>query len=243
MKFHTRCQGEWINAFNNPNEPNDPNDQNELNEPNEYNDSRREDDMNRRISGLAMMLAAFLIMPLQSYASTPKETVETGVNNVIATLSDPAFKAKAKDEQIAQIGDVIDTIFDFNELSKRTLGREWRKMKPAQQKEFTQLFRELLQGVYADRLLAYSDQKIIFEKELMLKKGRAEVQSYLQTSDGKKIPLFYRLTDKSGSWKVYDLIIEGVSMVKNYRTQFREILAKDSPDKLLQILRDKVSKT
>jgi phospholipid transport system substrate-binding protein len=72
---------------------------------------------------------------------------------------------------------------------------------------------------------------------------RAEVQSYLQTSDGKKIPLFYRLTDKSGSWKVYDIIIEGVSMVKTYRTQFRQILAKDSPGKLLQILRDKTSKT
>ena len=97
--------------------------------------------------------------------------------------------------------------------------------------------------MYADRLLAYSDQKIIFDKEDMLKKGTAEVQSYLQTSDGKKIPLFYRLTDKSGDWKVYDVIIEGVSMVNNYRSQFREILVKDSPDKLLQILRDKTSKS
>ena len=115
-------------------------------------------------------------------------------------------------------------------------------MKPEQQNEFVQLFRELLQGVYADRLLAYSDQKVLFEKETMLKKDRAEVQSFLQTSDNKKIPLFYRLTDKSGSWKVYDVIIEGVSMVKNYRTQFRQILAKDSPEKLLEILRDKVGK-
>jgi phospholipid transport system substrate-binding protein len=115
-------------------------------------------------------------------------------------------------------------------------------MNDAQQKEFVALFTELLQGVYADRLLAYSDQKVIFDKEDILKKGRAEVQSYLQTADGTKIPLFYRLTDKSGSWKVYDVIIEGVSMVKNYRTQFREILAKDSPEKLLEILRSKVGK-
>ena len=115
-------------------------------------------------------------------------------------------------------------------------------MSAQQQTESVGLFKELLQGVYADRLLAYSDQKVLFEKETMLKKGRAEVQSYLQTSDGKKIPLFYRLTNKSGSWKVYDVIIEGVSMVKNYRTQFRDILAKDSPDKLIEILRDKVNK-
>jgi phospholipid transport system substrate-binding protein len=183
------------------------------------------------------------VIPLQSYAATPKETVETGVNNLLKTLGDSAFKAKPEDERISIIGAEIEKVFDFKELSRRTLGREWKKMNPEQQKEFVQLFRELLQGVYADRLLAYSDQKIVFGKETMLKKGRAEVQSYLQTSDGKKIPLFYRLTDKSGSWKVYDVIIEGVSMVKNYRTQFKQIIAKDSPEKLLEILRAKVNKT
>ena len=198
--------------------------------------------MNKRFTGVILIMAVVLMIPLQGYAATPKETVEGGVNKVIATLGDPAFKAKAKDDQIAQIGEEIDSIFDFKELSRRTLGRNWKKMKPEQQKEFVQLFKKLLQGVYADRLLAYSDQKIIFDKETMLKKGRAEVQSFLQTSDGTKIPLFYRLTNKSGSWKVYDVIIEGVSMVKNYRTQFKDILSKGSPDKLLQVLRDKVGK-
>jgi len=199
--------------------------------------------MQRQITAMTLMVAILIVLPLQSYAATPKETVEAGVNNLLKTLGDPAFKAKPEDERISIIGAEIEKVFDFEELSRRTLGRDWKKMKPEQEKEFVQLFRELLQGVYADRLLAYSDQKIIFGKETMLKKGRAEVQSYLQTSDGKKIPLFYRLTDKSGSWKVYDVIIEGVSMVKNYRTQFRQILAKDSPDKLLQVLRDKVNKT
>jgi phospholipid transport system substrate-binding protein len=199
--------------------------------------------MNKRFIGLILIFTVLLMIPLQGYAATPKETVETGVNKVIETLSDPAFKAKTKDEQIAAIGTQIETIFDFRELSKRTLGREWKKMSAEQQKEFVGLFKQLLQGVYADRLLAYSDQKVIFDKETMLKKGRAEVQSYLQTSDGKKIPLFYRLTNKSGSWKVYDVIIEGVSMVKNYRTQFKQILAKGSHDKLLQVLRDKVNKS
>ena len=198
--------------------------------------------MNKRISGLILILVVLVMVPLHGYAATPKETVEAGVNNLLKTLGDPAFKAMTKDKQIAEIGVKIEKVFDFKELSRRTLGREWKKMKPEQQKEFVQLFKELLQGVYADRLLAYSDQKIIFDKETMLKKGRAEVQSYLQTSDGKKIPLFYRLTDKSGSWKVYDVIIEGVSMVKNYRTQFRQILSKGSPEKLLEILRDKVGK-
>jgi phospholipid transport system substrate-binding protein len=199
--------------------------------------------MNKQITGLILILVVLVMVPPYGYAATPKETVEAGVNKLLKTLGDPAFKAKPEDERIAIIGAEIETVFDFKELSRRTLGREWKKMKTEQQKEFVQLFRKLLQGVYADRLLAYSDQKIIFDKETMLKKGRAEVQSYLQTSDGKKIPLFYRLTDKSGSWKVYDVIIEGVSMVKNYRTQFRQILAKDSHEKLLEILRNKVNKS
>ena len=199
--------------------------------------------MNKRIAGVILIFAFLLWMPLNGYAATPKETVEAGVNKVIGTLSDPAFKAKSKDEKIAIVGAEIDTIFDFWELSRRTLGKNWKKMSTEQQTEFVALFKELLQGVYADRLLAYSDQKVLFEKEIMLKKGRAEVQSYLQTSDGKKIPLFYRLTDKSGSWKVYDLIIEGVSMVKNYRTQFRQIISKDSPEKLLEVLRNKVKQS
>jgi phospholipid transport system substrate-binding protein len=198
--------------------------------------------MNKKLTGLIVVLVLLVMVPLHALAATPKETVEAGINNLLKTLGDPAFKAKTKDERIAIIDKEIEPVFDFKELSRRALGRSWKKMSSDQQTEFIELFKKLLQGVYADRLLAYSDQKILFGDEKMLKKGTAQVESYLQTSDGKKIPLFYRLTNKSGSWKVYDVIIEGVSMVKNYRTQFREILAKDPPEKLLQILRDKTSK-
>ena len=198
--------------------------------------------MKRPITGLILTIVVFVMVPLQGYAATPKETVEAGVNNLLKTLGEPNFKAKPKDERIANISKEIETVFDFKELSRRTLGREWKKMNAEQQKEFVGLFRELLQGVYADRLLAYTDQKVVFDNEKELKKGRVEVQSNIVLSDGRKIPIFYRLTNKSGQWKVYDLIIEGVSLVKNYRTQFREIIAKDSPEKLLEILRNKVNK-
>ncbi len=198
--------------------------------------------MKRSMIGIVLIAALLIVLPLQAIAATPKETVEKGVNNVLKTLSDPAFKAKPKDTKIEEIGEIIGEVFDFTELSKRTLGKNWRKLNDAQKKEFTELLKKMLQGVYADRLLAYTDQKIVFGEEKMLKKGRAEVQSNIVLSDGRKVPIFYRLTNKSGEWKVYDLIIEGVSLVKNYRTQFREILAKNSPEKLLQIMRDKVSK-
>jgi len=198
--------------------------------------------MKRQVTSIILIVAVLIVMPFQAYAASAKETVETGVNKVLKTLADPAFKAKPRDVKITEVGNIIGEVFDFTELSKRTLGREWKKMNAGQQKEFTELLRELLQGVYADRLLAYTDQKIVFDKEKELKKGRAEVQSNIVLSDGRKVPIFYRLTNKSGQWKVYDLIIEGVSLVKNYRTQFRDIIAKDSPEKLLEIMREKVSK-
>jgi len=196
--------------------------------------------MTKQFTAFILILVFLLLTPLHALAATAMETVETGVNKVIKTLGDPAFKAKSRDVKIEEVGNIIGEVFDFTELSKRTLGREWRKLKTEQKKEFVELFRKLLQGVYADRLLAYTDQKVVFEKEKTLKKGRAEVQSNIVLSDGRKVPINYRLTNKSGQWKVYDLIIEGVSLVKNYRTQFREIIAKDSPEKLLDILRKKV---
>jgi phospholipid transport system substrate-binding protein len=192
---------------------------------------------------MILMVALFIVIPFQAYAASAKETVETSVNKVTKTLSDPTFKAKSKDAKIKEIGNIIGEVFDYTELSKRTLGREWKKMKPEQQKEFIELFKELLQGVYADRLLAYEDEKIEFGNEIELKKGMAEVQSNIVLSDGTKVPIFYRLTNKSGEWKTYDLILEGVSMVKNYRSQFREIISKDSPEKLLEIMRNKANKS
>ena len=199
--------------------------------------------MKRQITAMILMVALLIVMPFQAYATSAKETVETSVNKVTKILSDPTFKAKPKDAKITEIGNIIGEVFDYTELSKRTLGREWKKMKPDQQKEFIELFKELLQGVYADRVLAYEDEKIEFDKEIELKKGRAEVQSNIVLSDGTKVPIFYRLTNKSGQWKTYDLIIEGVSLVKNYRSQFKEIISKDSPEKLLEIMRNKAKKS
>ena len=199
--------------------------------------------MKRQITAMILMVTVLIVMPFQAYAVSAKETVETSVNKVTKTLSDPTFKAKPKDAKITEIGNIIGEVFDYTELSKRTLGREWKKMKPDQQKEFIELFKELLQGVYADRVLAYTDEKVVFDKEIELKKGRAEVQSNIVLSDGTKVPIFYRLTNQSGQWKTYDLIIEGVSLVKNYRSQFREILSKDSPEKLLEIMRNKAKKS
>jgi phospholipid transport system substrate-binding protein len=187
-----------------------------------------------------ILLVVLLILPLQVLAGGAKDTVEVQIKKMLATMQTPEFKGMQKDAKLTEISNIINEVFDWQELSRRTLGREWKKFSPDQQKEFMTLFEQLLQGIYADRILAYTQEKIEFGKETELKKGRAEVESYIITTDNKKVPMFYRMTDKSGQWRVYDVVIEGVSMVKNYRGQFRQILSKKKPEDLLQTLRDKV---
>jgi phospholipid transport system substrate-binding protein len=185
------------------------------------------------------LLAALLILPSMVMAGAAKDTVQTQIDKMLTEMKTPEFKAMQRDAKLTEITNIINEVFDWQELSRRTLGREWKKFSPDQQKEFMSLFQKLLEGVYADRILAYTHEEIDFGKETELKKGRVEVESYIITTDNKKVPLFYRLTNKSGQWRVYDVVIEGVSMVKNYRGQFREILTNKKPEDLLQTLREK----
>lgn len=186
-----------------------------------------------------ILLAISIMFPFEVLAAGAKDTIEAQINKMLTTMQSPEFKALDRSAKIGEISIIINEVFDWQELSRRTLGREWKKFTPDQQKEFVSLFEKLLQDIYADRVLAYTSEKIDFGKETELKKGRVEVESYIITKDGTKVPLFYRLTNKSGQWRVYDVIIEGVSMVKNYRGQFREILSNKTPEDLLQTLREK----
>jgi len=197
--------------------------------------------MKTKLIGLnIILLFVLLILPLQADADGAKAAVETQIDKMLARMQEPGWEELSRDDKLAEIRKIINEIFDYKELSRRTLGREWRKFKPQQQTEFIDLFSQLLENVYADRILAYTHEKIEYGRETELKKGRVEVESYIITMDNKKVPLFYRLTNKSGQWRVYDVVIEGVSMIKNYRGQFRQILSKKKPEDLLQTLREKV---
>jgi len=197
----------------------------------------------KQILGLTMMtVMALFVFPPHVSAGVPQQTIQAQVNKVLDVLREPTSDGesgkKAKEEKIWSI---FDGIFDYTELSKRTLSRNWKKLSSDQQKEFEALFRRLLGNVYMDRILAYKDEKVAFEKETMISENKAEVQSKILTGT-KKIPMNYRMIAKNDQWKVYDVIIEGVSMVKNYRSQFNNILSKKPPEELLKILRKKVGK-
>ena len=197
--------------------------------------------MKKKLVGLNVIwLIVLLILPLQVYAEDAKTTVETQINKMLARMQEPSFKEQPRDAKLADIRKIINEIFDYQELSARTLGRDWKKFNPQQQTEFIDLFSKLLENVYADRILAYTQEKIEYGKVTDLRENQTEVESYIITKDNTKVPLFYRLVLKDGKWRVYDVVIEGVSMIKNYRGQFRDILSKKSPEDLLQTLRDKV---
>jgi phospholipid transport system substrate-binding protein len=129
-------------------------------------------------------------------------------------------------------------MFNEVEFSKRTLARNWDKLSAAQQNEFIVLFEQVLEKTYIDKILSYTNEKIDFYKEEMKSDKLAEVQTKVITSS-KEIPIFYRLILKDGGWKVYDVVVENVSLVQNYRTQFNDILAKNNFEHLLDVLRKK----
>ncbi len=190
--------------------------------------------------GLGLCLCILFILPLQVRAGGPLTAIETQVNKVLEVLRDPALKGEdAKEARKNKVWALINELFDYTELSKRALSRNWKKLDVNQKKEFTDLFSKLLGGVYLDRIMAYSDEKVTFKKETLFKKTKAEVQTLVAAKSG-DIPIQYRMILKDGSWKVFDVVIEGVSLVRNYRTQFRQILQNNTPEHLLEILRKKV---
>ncbi len=185
-------------------------------------------------------MMALLAFPFHAGADAPQQAIEAQVNRVLDVLRDPALKdesaKQAKEEKVLAI---INGIFDYTELSRRTLSRNWDKLNADQQGEFQDLFSKLLRNVYMDRILAYRDEKVVFQKETVLSPERVEVKSKVLTATA-EIPMHYRMIKKNGAWKVYDVVIEGVSMVNNYRSQFNQILTKNSPEEMLKILRKKV---
>ena len=198
----------------------------------------------RLIKGfLAFFLMVCLMYPVTVRAGIPLDTVKTHVMGVIDVLRDPSLKGEAgKKAKRDRVRAASDRMFDFTELSKRTLGQNWNKLSTEQRKEFVDLYKNLLSDTYEERIMAYSDEKVNFTKEVPLTEKTVEVQSAVVTKTA-ETPIFYRMIKKeTGEWRVYDVVIEGVSLVSNYRTQFREIMANNPPEALLDALRKKTIK-
>lgn len=194
--------------------------------------------MKRLFVGLSILML-FLISP-PVFAGAPLDTVKANADKVLDILRDPKLKAaSAKEMKKDKLRVIYVNMFDEVELSRRSMGMNWNKLNTDQRQEFVKLFEQVLEKAYADRILAYTNEKIEFTKESMISGNLAEVRTKFITAS-KEIPISYRVILKDGVWKVYDVVIENVSLVQNYRTQFNDILAKNTPEQLLEILRKKV---
>jgi len=189
----------------------------------------------------AAIIVAALVSPVWVRAEmTALQTVEQYVNQLLDVLAGKTATGTGGEEQKKEaIRSISGNLFDFQELSRFSLGAGWRRFSPEQQKTFTDLYRQLLENIYMGRLLQYKNEKVLFKNEFALSDTRSEVQTEIVRSEG-NIPMAYRLINENGVWKVYDVIIENASLAENYRAQFNSILAKDSPDQLIGMLRRKV---
>ena len=194
--------------------------------------------MKKQLAVLSVLIIFVLSIP--AYAGVPMTTVEATVNRVLDVLRDSKLKSlAAKEIKKEKLRIIYKDMFDEVEFSKRTLTRNWNKFNPAQRVEFVNLFEQVLEKSYIDKILDYSNEKIDFYKESMLSENQAEIQTRIIASS-KEVPIFYRMILKDGKWRVYDVVVENVSLVQNYRSQFNDILANKTPEQLLEILRKKV---
>lgn len=202
--------------------------------------SFKEEAMKKCLVGVLFTLC--LICPVPVLAGAALDTVKGHSDKVLDVLRDPALKPEAaKKIKKEKLRTISEQMFDFTELSRRTLTNDWKKFSPDQQKEFVSLYTSILEDSYADKILAYSDEKVIFTKEVPLTAKTVEVQSAVLQKTA-EIPIFYRVILKDGTWRVYDVVIEGVSLISNYRTQFKDILGNKPPEAVLETLRKKVGK-
>jgi phospholipid transport system substrate-binding protein len=194
--------------------------------------------MKKRMVVFCVLIIFVLSIPV--YAGVPMTTAEASVNRVLDVLRDSKLKSPAaKEAKKEKLRVIYKDMFDEIEFSKRTLTRNWNKFSPAERVEFVKLFEQVLEKSYIDKILDYSNEKVNFYKESMLSDNQAEIQTKIVTAS-KEIPIYYRMILKDGKWKVYDVVVENVSLVQNYRTQFNDILTKNTPEQLLEILRKKV---
>jgi len=172
-------------------------------------------------------------------ASPAADQLKQTVEKVQAILSDKSLKGPAKtDERRQQLRDVMNSRFDYEEMAKRSLGPEWQKRTSEEREQFVTAFTRVLEGGYFDTLDSYNGEKVRFVGDRQ-DNDVAEVQTKITDNKGQDYAVNYRLHNVNGDWKVFDVVVENVSLVNNYRSQFSRVLAKSSFQDLIEAMNQK----
>ena len=189
-------------------------------------------------SVLCMITALFLATNVfAGVGNGVTEEVKKTVDEVVKIVSDKEMKKNDQKRRQA-LKKSISKIFDYTEMAKRSLGKHWNPRSAAERKQFTELFASLLENSYAGKIESYNNERIIYLKET-IDSDHAEVKSKVITTKRDEFTLDYRMINQDGKWMVYDVVIEGVSLVSNYRTQFNKIIAADGYPVLVKKLQTK----
>ena len=192
---------------------------------------------------LSVMLFLILSVDISAVAAiTPLEQIRTTVQGIVGIMRNqelrkPENRKKRRDEIVA----LVNRRFDFEEMSKLTLAYKWRDLDQAQKKQFETLFAELLKDTYIGRIDAYSNEEVVFDREIFdgVNKARALVYTKI-LKNNREIPINYKLVNKNGEWFVYDVFIEGVSLVRNYRSEFIRIINEEKFPGLIKRMQEKI---
>ena len=172
------------------------------------------------------------------WASGPGEQIKTTVDQVLEVLKDPKLQGDGKKtERREKLRQLILPRFDFAEMGKRALGNNWNRY-PDKQQEFVTAFKQLLEETYADQIEAAKGDKVVYLNE-RTEKDYAEVDTKVISSKGEETPMTYKLHPVDSDWKVFDIVVENISIVNSYRTQFNRVLSNASMDELIKRMRDK----
>ena len=191
-------------------------------------------------SGLASaVVLALLLLAAPGWAGQPTDQLRTEIDRVLKVLDDPELKKEGRArERRAEVRRIANDIFDFEETARRSLARHWAPRTPAERDEFVQLFADLLERSYISKIELYGGEKIAYVGET-IDGDVATVKTKITTRQGTEIPVDYRMRKRGDKWLVYDVIIEGVSLVANYRVQFNKIITTSSYAELVKKMRDK----
>ncbi|KPK76083.1 MAG: hypothetical protein AMJ79_08415 [Phycisphaerae bacterium SM23_30] len=189
---------------------------------------------------LSLILLLFFTVPSLVMAGDATERIKVISDNIFSIISDKSLQTAEMEEKREQmIMEAVDSGFNWEEFSRRALARHWRKRTEDEKKTFISLFRQLIKRTYMDKSGQYSGGKVEFLEE-KIEGEYANIKTRLTSSTGTQTSVDYRMIKKDGVWWVYDVYIEGVSLVSNYRTQFNDILINSSFEDLLNRLKEKV---
>jgi phospholipid transport system substrate-binding protein len=199
--------------------------------------------MGLKIPQLEICIFSFMLFlaPLTgAHAGAPLDLVRTTVDRALQILKDPKLSSPdKKQERVDRLREALEAIFAYEEMAKRALGPHWRQRTPAEQEEFVKLFRDFLERVYSEKMFLYAGEKVRFGREV-IDNEFAQVESTIIQPKGEEIAVVYKLRQVNGQWKVYDAVVENISIINNYRSQFDRVISSSSYEELVKRLREKV---